>query len=127
MGKPTDLVRDGDTEGRDPVPDEQFRVPPTPLGQSPQGVGGLERADDPRSWEPGPPISERAVARRQMKERAREVGPLYYWLLLRPGVEHMIAWCVIVGGVVVGVSSDGSGSSPTEWQRSWQALPIEYG
>lgn len=61
-GKSTDLVRDQAREGRDPVPDEPFRVAPVPLREELQGVVGLERADDPRSWELLLPISERADA-----------------------------------------------------------------
>jgi hypothetical protein len=100
MDKPTDLVRDRDTESRDPVPDEQFRVPPVPLGDGPQNVGGLERADDPRSWEPPPAISARAVARRQRRERAAELGPLY-WLPLKFGLGRIIGLCVSVAGLLI--------------------------
>jgi hypothetical protein len=61
-GESTDLVRDGDIEGRDPVLDEPFRVPPVPVREESLPASGLERADDPRSWEPPLPVSERAEA-----------------------------------------------------------------
>jgi hypothetical protein len=100
QGKPTNLVRDGATEGRDPVRDEPFRVPPVPLGEGAQGADGLERADDPRSWEAPLPISARAVARRRRRERAVERGP-FYWLPLDIGTRRMLALCVSGAGLLL--------------------------
>ncbi len=45
---PTDLVRDGEVEGHDPVPDGPFIVIPESVGEDPRLNGGqdLRRADD---------------------------------------------------------------------------------
>lgn len=99
-GKPTDLVKDGDIEGRDPVSDVPFRVSPVPLAEVSQGFGDLERADDPRSWEPPLHISEKVVARRQKKELIRERGP-FYWLPVDTGLRRMLAVCVSGVGLLI--------------------------
>ena len=48
QGTPTALVRDGEAEGRDSVPDEPFIVAPVRIGEDPSLNGGadLRRADD---------------------------------------------------------------------------------
>ncbi len=59
QGKPSELVRDGTAEGRDPVLAEPFKVEPTPITASGSSYGGdLARTDDAqlsdpyRTWHP---------------------------------------------------------------------------
>jgi len=100
VGKPTDLVRDGWAESRDPVAGEPFTVPPVPLTEETQMPSGFQRADDPRSWELPVPISEKAVARRRRKDLSRELGP-FYWLPVDFFFRRMLAVVLAGGGLLV--------------------------
>ncbi|HXW34202.1 MAG TPA: hypothetical protein VEJ87_06440 [Acidimicrobiales bacterium] len=48
VGRPTDLVRDGETEARDPAPDEPFKITPLPIetGSDFTAAADLRRADE---------------------------------------------------------------------------------
>lgn len=62
-GRPTALVRDGDTEGNDPAPDEPYREEPVPAPSHgiAAGPADLRRADDAQQE---PPFDSKAASRR---------------------------------------------------------------
>ncbi len=114
-GTPTDLVRDAGVEGRDPVADEPFTTPPVPLRVESPTVGGFERADDPRSWEPPLPISERALARSRMRRQRAEFAQeqsLPYQLVHDPGFVRLFSGCVGLAGIVLLASFGWAGFIP---------------
>jgi hypothetical protein len=56
QGSPTRLVRDGDTEGSDPMDDEPFKVTPVRIeSEGPHDGSDLRRADDAERERPFDP------------------------------------------------------------------------